>query len=541
MLLLFKEPTFNKFNQKFADFPWLQALFSIGALLRISGFTVGIIWYDELFSLEMTRQNLFEMINALKANLSPPGWETLLWFVVRIFGWNAFSLRLLSVIASTATLWVVYKIGIALKFTRGQLIATMAIAALLPYQLISAQQGRVYALFSMLYLLGLYAALSKRWLVLGISAAALFWCHNISFIFVPALFIIAIFVHPQNWKRVILVLILSVLAYIPWLGVTLTQTATPIAGYPTLDYSSFVFNFLIALFGFDMSRVLVTMVFTELFILLGIVIFHLISWIYRDLRKNITALGANRICIRNWVASLVASKIEAGNPLLHRWSKWILFFAFAIPLALFLLAGMVVQNVVMYRTLYPLTIPFVMWLIAIYVVPRPNILHIIVYGISVLVLITAVINWSPSQDGGDFENLNYIIERGFKHRYVSIPGDISSFQPGDAFFHDTGWTALVFKYYFPDKPDYLMDGNDVWGLGDVQLNKAQIKQAAPEQILAQRLWVVWARSHIIEKINKTADERTYQLIIKYNCPIISGFYYSQAFYVEVYLCDLHQK
>jgi hypothetical protein len=102
---------------RISNFPWIYALFSVGALLRLSGFTVGKLWYDEIFSLEMSRQNLFEMINALKITLSPPGWEILLWFVTRIFGWNAFGIRLPSIFASIVTLWIVQKIGVSLNLT----------------------------------------------------------------------------------------------------------------------------------------------------------------------------------------------------------------------------------------------------------------------------------------------------------------------------------------------------------------------------------------------------------------------------------------
>jgi len=539
MFTQFKVSTLKKFSQKLSDFPWIQALFAIGVILRISGFPVGGIWYDELFSLEMTHQNLFQMINALKANITPPGWETLLWFVVHVFGWNAFSLRLPSVIASIATLWIMYKIGETLKFTRGQLIATMAVVALLPYQLISAQQGRVYALFSMFYLLGIYAALSKRWLVLGLSAAALFWGHNVSFMYVPGLFLIALIVHPENWKKVVLVFFLSGLSFVPWLGVTLKEAVSPIRLFPTFSYNIFTDSFLISLFGYNMPYWIGIIVFFEVLTLCLSIVFRLARWIYRDMRKDIDALKADRINIKVWVASLVAKKSISENSIPHYQSKWILFVAFAIPLFFLTAASLWIQNVIIFRTIYPLTIPLVMWLASFSIVHQPNIFQKILYGISIVLLLIGLISWAPLQPSGNFENLEYIFNKGFSDRYVGGINNIV--QPGDAFFHDTGYTAILFKYYFPNMPNYLIDGNNVVGLKDIQVTDAQIPQMDPEKIPAKRLWVVWTREETISKINKTADDRTYQLITKYNCPIISGFYHAHIFFIEVYLCDLNHK
>ena len=94
--------------QQITEFPWISSILAVGVVLRVSGFVTGSIYYDELFSLQITHQGLFEMISSLRPNLSPPGFEVLLWVVTRIFGWNTFSLRLPSVLAGILSLWLVY-------------------------------------------------------------------------------------------------------------------------------------------------------------------------------------------------------------------------------------------------------------------------------------------------------------------------------------------------------------------------------------------------------------------------------------------------
>jgi hypothetical protein len=534
----FKENSLKKYFLKISDIPWIPIIFSIGAFLRISGFTVARMWYDELFSLHMTHQTLFEMINSLKINISPPGWETLLWFVVRVFGWNAFSLRLPSVVASILTLWIVFKIGITLKFSKGQLIAIMLMVALLPYQLISAQMGRVYALFTMFYLLGIYAALLRRWLLLGISIVALFWCHNISFMFVPGLFIIAIFIHLKDWKKIIFIFFLSVLAFLPWFGITLTQALKPIPWFTALTLDYFINDFIFALSGFNLPQLAIGIGFIESLILcIGIVFFPLARWIYRDMRTDIETLKTSRMKIKTLLTKFISKKINLENSFSLYKVKWILFLAFSVSLSLLTVTSILRQNILIIQTASILIIPIIMWMITIYVVPRPNIFHRIIWGISILLLLTGIIYWTPTQLDGGFTNLENVVHGSFKRGYVL--SSTHSYQPGDAFFHDSGDTALIFYHYFPNEPNYLMDGDDVFLHGDIIALKVPIPQVAPEKINAQRLWVVSIHDFI--NINKTAYERTHQLIDKYNCPLVSYLQYPQSLDVEVYLCDLHQK
>jgi len=537
MLRLPRENRLNSIFKKISEFPWIQILFSIGVVLRISGFTAARMWYDELFSLEITHQNLFEMINTLRTNISPPGWETLLWFVVRVFGWNAFSMRLPSVIASIITLWLVYIIGRTLMFTKGQLIVALAIVALLPYQLITAQMGRVYALFTLFYLLGIYAVLSKRWLVLGLSAATLLWLHNISFLYLPGLFIIALLVHPKNWKKIFLIFFLSALTILPWLGITLTHSMKSIPWFTTLTIDYFIIDLFVALFGFNFPPTILVIVFFDslALCLLAAVLLPFARWIYRDMRKDLEAVKIKRMTIKNLFTDSVIKRIKEMVSFPQLQVKYILFLAFAVPFSLMTLFSLFRQNILIEQTTSILIIPIVMWLITIYVVPRPNIFHLIVWSISTFLMVAGLISWTPTRLDGNFANLKSIITWSFRKGYVLSPSH--HFQPGDAFLHNSGDSALVFYYYFQDVPQYLIDGNDVFLRGDIQALKIPIIQAAPENIVAQRLWVVSLRDTI--GINKTADERTHQLITKYNCPLVSYIYYPQSLDFLVYLCNLH--
>jgi hypothetical protein len=224
--------------------PWMSITFGAGIVLRIAGFTAGSIWYDEMFSLQVTRQGLVEMVQSLTLNISPPGFEILLWFVTRIFGWNVFSLRLISVLASILMLWAVYKITSVLRFSQRQKIVTLAAIGMLPYQLITAQQGRVYALFALLYLIALYASIRSKWVLLGISIAGMLWCHNISFLFIPGLLLISILECPKGFKQITSAATIAFVTFIPWAELSFRQAKMSIPWFAPLTPSTLAYNVL---------------------------------------------------------------------------------------------------------------------------------------------------------------------------------------------------------------------------------------------------------------------------------------------------------
>src|SRR5690349_21731524 len=77
-----------------------------GGILRIAGLTTAAIWYDESISFEAAKLPFLAMLDATKYTFSPPLWGTIVWFSMRTFGQNAFSLRVPALLAGLASLWL---------------------------------------------------------------------------------------------------------------------------------------------------------------------------------------------------------------------------------------------------------------------------------------------------------------------------------------------------------------------------------------------------------------------------------------------------
>jgi hypothetical protein len=516
-------------------FPWIPVFLTIGIVLRITGFRTAFIWYDEMFSLEMTRQGLLEMIQSLKTNISPPGWEISLWFLTRVFGWNDFSLRILSILAGIAILILVYRISLILKFTREQQIASLALIAILPYQILVTQQGRVYAIFALLYLLGIYGLVSGRWILLGISISGMLWSHNISFLFIPGLILAGINTNYRNWKKLLSIVGIASATYLPWVSETIRHVGLSAPWFKPITVVSFFVQLYEVFFawGFPNGYAFITVAF-----------YWLISLIVTALIISSTLWSVKSLQVLTQTISRFFKKNSGMQhnhvSTLHHFqnspnAQQTLLLAFGIPFLLLFATSILVRNVFFNRTIYPLTIPLIMWLVLFYGKPYSNKVHMLIWIISILFITGILPYWTPSQIGqSGIQDLKNVISASSTSSQKDLREDV-------IIYHNTGLSALIFNYYFPSYKNYLIDGNNVLGAIDLHIAKTRMKRITPEELPRQKTWVVWTRYSDLEIINRVADKRFRDLVNKYDCPLVTIIPYPNSWDFYVYLCDLEDR
>ena len=287
--------------------------------------------------------------------------------------------------------------------------------------------------------------------------------------------------------------------------------------YPfTLE--SFIASFYFSLLGWNVPHVFGLF---ALFLIINLLIFLIFSYSAKLIvsRPHIKLFDINNIIHPEFRNSSPSGEwLNTGNRI-----RLILFISFMAPLTLMIIVSIYKQNIIIYRTFSLIVPTFIMWLVYHFVVNKPNIFHKAIWFGSICIVVVGILYWSPTQVGSGMKELSAIVENSFKST--------------DAFYHNTGLTALIFKYYFPDRPQYLIDGNDTLGLLDLRETKTNIQDLAPEKVPAKRLWVVWTRAKDLETINMTSDKRTRELV--QNCQLISVLNYPESWNVEVYLCELH--
>lgn len=101
----------------------------------------------------------------------------------------------------------------------------------------------------------------------------------------------------------------------------------------------------------------------------------------------------------------------------------------------------------------------------------------------VMLLVWALLGWSPSDRGNDLSQVLDIVKREWR--------------TGDIIYHNNDMTAVLFSYYFPDKPVYVIDEDDLTGgKGIVDLMQVPVNRVSLEQIPHQRSSMVWAVFHM---------------------------------------------
>jgi 4-amino-4-deoxy-L-arabinose transferase-like glycosyltransferase len=204
----------------------LGAELLLGLALRAVGLGSRPIWYDDAFSVLLSRQSLGAIVRGTAADTMPPLYYFLLhaWMTVAtsIAGW-----RLLNVLLSLGVIYLVFAIARLLFDEHVALLAAL-FAAVSPIQIYQAQELRMYTLLTLglsAYIWGIVEATRAapgrdRWywaavVVGGIVAA---YSHNLAAftLFAPDVY----FLVRREWstlRRLLLAQVVVAVVWAPWL------------------------------------------------------------------------------------------------------------------------------------------------------------------------------------------------------------------------------------------------------------------------------------------------------------------------------------
>lgn len=208
--------------------------------------------YDEGFSIYLARQSLLEIIDRTAADIHPPLYYYLLHFWLRAMGHSEFALRFLSLLFGVLLVPLAYTMGMRL-FNRSAGLLAAFLVAISPFRLWYCQEVRMYTLVTFLCLLSSFLLLyisgptrrqgpSNFWLMaayLLISVAAVY-THYFVFFVIAFQFVYSFirqFVRQPNRSSTdqpnlasfIIVQLLTVIAYLPWLRFVIHRFGTDIS------------------------------------------------------------------------------------------------------------------------------------------------------------------------------------------------------------------------------------------------------------------------------------------------------------------------
>ncbi len=159
---------------------WTGRLFWLGVLplaigLRLWGIETQNLWLDELYSLDVARKSLGEIVECAAADVHPPLFYFVLKAWTRLFGDSAAAARSLSAVASVAALISTFRL-IAPRYGGGPALTTALLMAVSAHQIFFAQEARMYALVMALTLGALRGYALWREMGVERGLAIYFWC-----------------------------------------------------------------------------------------------------------------------------------------------------------------------------------------------------------------------------------------------------------------------------------------------------------------------------------------------------------------------------
>lgn len=284
----------------------ITLIFLLAFAIRLYASLIPAIWYDEAFTFHVATLPVAKLITV--RDYTPPLWEFILHPFVMLSP-SVLTIRIVAVVLSMLTLYLVWLITRALNYTREQTLLCLFIVATLPGLIWMGSDGRVYALLTCLYTLGIYAAVTDRRGLLFIASIGVLALHATGAFLVAALYYYWFIERDHDLKEALITGAALLAFWLPW---WIPYLARPASGLFTQMSVTYFFG------QWTMAYFIGT---SQLIWLIG---FFMIGWVIVDL--------------------IISPRLT-------------LTFAF-LPLLLILLASFLVTNLITYRTLSPTLIPF---------------------------------------------------------------------------------------------------------------------------------------------------------------------------------------
>jgi hypothetical protein len=176
---------------------------------------------------------MMHLLNNHSTELNPPLFFMLTWVGQKLLGLSTETMKLVSLLAGTATIPLTYALGRRTIGVRAGIVAS-ALAATCPFMIYYSTEARPYALMVLLILLVALALLEavqrpgwRWWAAYALFACAAAYTHFTSVFALAALFAWALVTHPVVWRKLLLASAAAAIAYLPWLPILIKTSESP--------------------------------------------------------------------------------------------------------------------------------------------------------------------------------------------------------------------------------------------------------------------------------------------------------------------------
>jgi hypothetical protein len=454
-------------------------ILAFGAILRVITIGSAAIWYDEAISLYRTTIPFMQLFT----NGTDQSGSLVLDLILRITTYynhhSIFLLRLPSLIAGLISIWLVWILMKKLQFTLEQKIFSSILIAFLPGMLWLGQDARPYGIVALLLLGAFWYSLDHNWLGLIATCGLTMYAHTTAGVYAIGIFAVAIYVYRRiDWK------------------ILLSGLAIGISWVPALVR--------IFIHG-DMGRTALQPWAAHL---TG-------NWF---IQSGLIAIWANAYAYLDFfMSSFIILSFTLAMVVIFRNNKgWIILtLSWVLPLILIMLASMLWENVIQYRTLMPLLFLFCLWLGYVVLLRPVTALRFMCGSAWSILLIISLFIWKPAQRGAYLDQITADIR--------------NQFQTGDLLVYSTDTAALATNFYLGDLPHYQWNVSSNWLLMEPGVKLPN----TGDPLTAKRIWLFTPNDVLLTD----QEEAEIHSIIPNGQKSIYLLTYLQTSNIEIYLLD----
>lgn len=232
----------------------LLLILLVGLVVRLINLDTRPIWYDEAFTILYSEKSYETMlagtitqVDGVAADVHPLFFYSIVHNWMKVAGQSPAGVRSLSVIFSTATIFVVYHLarrlvgergsGIGDRDVLGQRVGLLAagFTALSPFVVYYGQEARMYALLGLAATTTAYFFIRawsdggwRSWVAFGFFGAITLYSHNLGAFFIAAidLWVLWYWVRHERWrnfKQIAVAHVVMLVVFAPWLLILPSQ------------------------------------------------------------------------------------------------------------------------------------------------------------------------------------------------------------------------------------------------------------------------------------------------------------------------------
>lgn len=267
------------------------------------------LWLDEAINVLAAKDLAFwQLITGYSlGDFHPPGYFSILWIWIKLFGNFEFAVRLPSILFGVGTVWLVYLIGKQLVSQRFGLIASLLLG-INPLAIYYSQEARMYCFAAFAGTLATYflIRLIKNGgvfiLLYGLSVGLLLYSDYLVYFLIPSHLVYVIWVEKQKVKALIIGLTVGGLLISPWLMIFPSQlqagrqTAESVPGWEKVVGGSNIKNLLLVFIKSVIGRITLDSKLLYTLMLTPIGLFYSLI-----ILKNLEKLDKNNKLFLCWV------------------------------------------------------------------------------------------------------------------------------------------------------------------------------------------------------------------------------------------------